>query len=129
MSYINEIFESGIEQCDFINQKDQTDADFHSNRRAPAILQKERALAQVVHHSGSMQSSLQNLRCDRAFKAGGSAEVNLKVTWGDEDGVKLSGGAAGKYEDKHGNYVRGEANVDQDGRGSAEVAAGHKSED
>ncbi len=59
-------------------------------------------------------------------KGGGSAEVGVKRSWGGKDGPKTSIYGKGEVHDNKGNYLKGQVEQNSDGKGKADVSAGHE---
>ena len=64
----------------------------------------------------------------RLTKTGGSVEGSLTFEWGGEEGTSWASGFAAEAYDDKGNYAKIELKQDSDGKGKAEVSAGHKEE-
>jgi hypothetical protein len=64
----------------------------------------------------------------RPIKAGGRVEGGFTIEWGGEEGTSWSGSVAAEAYDDKGNYAKIEVKQDNDGKGKAEVSAGHKEE-
>jgi len=60
------------------------------------------------------------------YDSGGSGSIKFEAKWGDEDGIKFSGGIEVEAHDDNGNYASVRAEQDSDGKGKVEVSAGHK---
>ena len=65
---------------------------------------------------------------DRDREVEWGVEGRAGMRWGGNEGPQFYGGISGEVYDNRGNYVEGEANQSSDGKGKAEVRAGHESD-
>lgn len=119
------------------DEKDHAIAELNGRRRDLSVLRKTSEFSPVLNWKAQSDSSLhsRSVVCKsststllRPMEAGGSVEGKVVIEWGKPDGPSVSGRVSAEVHDEKGNYAKVEVKQDSEGKGSAEVSAGHKEE-
>jgi len=133
MCDISGISAGDLDWEDAINGKDVSIAELNGRKYKMTILEEDATFAGAIYKHEPHGYTLRNRTVTNGeippTKIGGSAELRFEFDYGDKDGPKYSSSARGEVHDEKGNYVRGEATRDQEGKGKVAVAAGHKEDE
>ncbi|HEX2583188.1 MAG TPA: hypothetical protein VHL30_03635 [Chlamydiales bacterium] len=118
-------------------EEDHAFAELNGRKRELSVLRKTNEFLHAFPCKNQRAFSLDNKsvvhKCStstllRPMEAGGSVEGKLVIDWGNPEGPSWSGSISAEAHDDNGNYAKVEVKQDSDGKGRAEVSAGHKEE-
>jgi hypothetical protein len=125
------------EYGEFIDEKESTVAELNGCKREFTVLYKSHKYLDAFPgnrlHSPSLKTRSVTHKpfasaIIRPMEAGGRVEGKVVFEWGGEEGPSWSSGISAEAHDDKGNYAKVEVRKDSDGKGRAEVSAGHNDE-
>ena len=125
----------GVDVDDDVNEGMEAIGEINGQRRKVTVLRKTSTFTPSMSELPLNGRPLVNRTAKVKFikeatlplDASGSVQAQVKWEWGGEEN-KVSGGIQVEVNDDKGNYATVKIEQNSDGKGSAEVAAGHKEE-
>ena len=130
MCDISGISTGDLDWEDAINERNGSIAELNGRKYKMTVLEENATFSGAIYKSEPHGYTLRHRSVTngeiKPLETGGSGSGNIKWEWGDKDGSKISAGVAAEVYNERGDYAKIEVKHNTNGKGSAEVTAGHK---